>query len=95
VYTNNSHFGSPPVSSKGTFSSSSAKSVRRSAPPLLSPPVTSHESPVTDSSVHLFARPVTCPEDVHPPYYWSKPFSPTNFLRVTVPSFSCVGGCDG
>ena len=41
VYTNNSH--------SGTHPRSSAKRVSCSAPPLLGPPVTSHESPVTDS----------------------------------------------
>jgi hypothetical protein len=30
-------------------------------------------------------RQVTCPEDVHPPYYWSNLFPPANWLRVTIP----------
>ncbi len=59
---------------------------------------TSHQSRITSHlfvTRQLFARPVTCPEDVHPPYYWSEPLPPTNCLRVTVPSFFCMGGCDG
>ncbi len=68
----------------------------RPTPALSGPPVTSHGSPVIIFvTSQLFARPVTCPEDVHPPYYWSEPLPPTNCLRVTVPSFFCMGGCDG
>ncbi len=47
-----------------------------------------HQSRITS---HLFARPVTCPEDVHPPYYWSLLLSPTNCLRSTIPSFHLSG----
>src|SRR6266478_2587326 len=48
---------------------------------------TSHQSRVAS---HLFARPVTCPEDLHPPYYWSQPFSPTNWQQVHYSFFSLV-----
>src|SRR6267378_3169401 len=51
-----------------------------------------HQSRITS---HLFARPVTCPEDVHPPYYWSLLLTPTSFLRIIVPSFLVWEGVMG
>jgi len=38
-----------------------------------------------------YVRPVTCPDDVHPPYYWSQRLPQTNFLRIIVPSFFLCG----
>jgi hypothetical protein len=38
-----------------------------------------------------YVRPVTCPDDVHPPYYWSEHLPPTNFPRIIVPSFLLHG----
>jgi hypothetical protein len=92
VYTNNFHFGSPRVSSRGTllFALLLRPQHRYITFPLLT--LTGLGTRVTEHDIsHLFARPVTCPEDLHPPYYWSQPFSPTNFLRVTVPFFLLCG----
>jgi hypothetical protein len=90
VYTNNSHFGSPRVSSRGTFSSSYAKSVRRSAHPLLSPPVTSHESSATCLPDRL-PVPRTCIlRTIGAILSLQQTFYGSPFLL-----FFCVGGCDG
>src|SRR5712664_1831651 len=29
-----------------------------------------------------YVPPVTCPDDMHPPYYWSQRLPQTNFLRI-------------
>src|SRR5882672_4370043 len=39
---------------------------------------------------HFLAPPVTCPDDLHPPYYWSQLLPPANWLRVHYSFFSLV-----
>ena len=95
VYSNNSHYETP--------SSSSPRSVGLSFHALTNRPfsipfvlILMHRMGRGGSDgsrivIHLFAPPVTCPHDVHPPYYWSQPFTPTNWLPATIPSFLLCG----
>jgi hypothetical protein len=52
--------------------------------PIKPKPFLFHQHPVTGFD--------TCPEDVHPPYYWSPRTLPANFPRATFPSFLRVSG---
>jgi hypothetical protein len=68
----------------GMLSSLDATLTKNRGYPIKPKPFLFHQHPVTGFD--------TCPEDVHPPYYWSPRTLPANFPRATFPSFLRVSG---